>query len=121
MAEAYSLTPDSVAAHVLMLTLQKSPRNICRKIKAIKLFTFEPEVNRFGEYGPGESDFTPCADSEVNSPSATTLENNGKFRLIEQAENGLCRKVGGGNATAVEPSLAREVNLAAQHTVFGAI
>ena len=31
------------------------------------------------------------------------------------------RVSGGGNATTVEPSLAPEVNLAAQHTVFGPI
>ena len=32
-------------------------RKCCFKIKALKLFTLEPEVNRFGEFGPGESGF----------------------------------------------------------------
>jgi hypothetical protein len=45
---------------------------------------------------------------EVGSLSATTLENNEKFRLRDQTENELCREVGGGTGTGVEQSLAAE-------------
>ena len=57
----------------------------------------------------------------VNSSTRITPENNGKIRPQPDRENAFAGASGGGNATAVEPSLAREVNLAAQHTVFGAI
>ena len=48
------------------------------------------------------------ARPKVNSPPATTLENNEKFRPSERAENGLCREVGGATGTAVEQSLGRK-------------
>ena len=41
----------------------------------------------------------------VNSPSRITLENNGKFRPQPDRENGFAGASGGGNGTAVEPSL----------------
>ena len=46
-----------------------------------------------------------CASSEVNSPSATTLENNEKIPPGERAENELRGEVGGATEPAVEPSL----------------
>lgn len=55
--------------------------------------------------GATETHFGSCAGFEVNSPSAITLENNGKFRPQPRAENGLCREVGGGTGTGVEYSL----------------
>ena len=72
MAAAYSSTPDSVAPQVSMLTLRKSPRKIPRKIKTIKLFTLEPEVNRFREYRPGESG--PRVRCRRLQPSKTTIK-----------------------------------------------
>jgi hypothetical protein len=45
----------------------------------LNLFTLEPEVNRFGAYGLGREDFELWAGFEVNSSSATTLENNEKI------------------------------------------
>ena len=41
----------------------------------------------------------------VNSPTRTTLENNEKIRPQPDGENAFAGASGGGNATAVEPSL----------------
>jgi len=40
-------------------------------------------------FGPERADFRPPAGFEVDSPPATTLENNEKIQPREQAENGL--------------------------------
>ena len=51
--------------------------------KALKLFTETPLVNRSGENAPKRTDFGLITGPAVNSPSATTLENNEKFRPSE--------------------------------------
>jgi hypothetical protein len=48
---------------------------------------------------------TPCLRRKVNSPAATTLENNGNFRPRDRAENGLGRGVGWPKRSGSEPSL----------------
>ena len=45
----------------------------------------------------------------VLSPSRITLENNEKIRLQPDRENAFARASGGADATAVEPSLARNI------------
>jgi len=110
---------DSVRTQRLMATLQNWPRKISFKVNSLRLFTQSPEVNRFGEYRPGESDFTLCTGPTVNRPSAITFENKEKFRSCEQAEHELREEVGGGEGTGVEQSLGRKT-LIWNDVAFGA-
>ena len=71
------------------------------KNSIMKLYTKTPEVNRSGEYRPGENKFRMCRHGRSGEPPATTFENNEKFQSMERAENGLCREVGGATGTAV--------------------
>jgi len=49
--------------------------------------TKSPEVNRSGEYRPGEKYFGCLGIGAVESPAAITLEHNEKFRQHAGAEN----------------------------------
>ena len=64
-------------------------------------------VIRSGEYRPGENRFGGSARSSVFSPSRITRENNEKIRPQPDRENAFAGASGGGNGTAVEPSLGR--------------
>ena len=90
---ARSSTLDSLAPQPRMRNRENVPQKLSRKINTLDLFTLEPEVNRFREFGPRESGFRVRCGTVVNSPSATTLENNEKISPPEQAENGLCRRL----------------------------
>jgi hypothetical protein len=67
----------------------------------LMLFIKTPEVNRFGENGAGERISVRKAGFEVNCPPATTLENNWKFRPLNQTESEFGQEVGwGGRITS---------------------
>jgi hypothetical protein len=97
---------DSFATQRNRRNPKSSPKKLLNENNYVGHPTKSPKVNRSGEYRPGESEFRAHGIGAVGSPTATTLENNGKFRLPYRAENGLCREVGGARGTAVEQSLS---------------
>ena len=52
-------------------------------------------VNRSGEYGAQENQFSCSRPEAVNSPPSITLENNGKIRPQRDRENAFTRASGG--------------------------
>ena len=61
------------------------PRKKPSENSAMRLPTKTPKVNRSREYRAGENGFRSSAPRS-DSPTATTLENNEKFRQSERAE-----------------------------------
>ena len=55
----------------------------------------------------------------VNSPTRITLENNAKIRPQPDRENAFARASGGGNGTAVQPSLGRKLLKLMNRQPFG--
>ena len=75
---------------------KRRPEN-SREINRLRLFTKTPKPPQSTgseKSGAERTDFGGAAGTGVNSPAATTLENNDKFRLGERAENGLRQGLG---------------------------
>jgi len=62
------------------------PLRMINENSIMKLCTKTPAVNRSGENRPRENGFTHFAGPPVNSPAATTRENNDKIPLCATAE-----------------------------------
>ncbi len=59
--------------------------------------------------GPERTLSGPLGNAPVNSPTRITLENNEKIRPEPDVENAFTSASGGGNGTAVEPSLGAKI------------
>ena len=77
-----------------------------------KFYNSEPggvELAAPENIGPERTRSGLMGNVPVNSPSRITPENNGKIRPRPARENAFTGASGGGNTTAVEPSLGRKL------------
>jgi hypothetical protein len=84
------------------------PKSRC-KINGPNLLTDFAQSTGSENVGPEKAQAAPRLRAKVNSPPATTLENNGNFRPVGRAENGLAREVGWPNRSGIQPSLGRKL------------
>jgi hypothetical protein len=77
------------------------------RINGLQALHRKAPVISFREYGPRENEFTAFAAWVVFSPPCITLEYNEKKRPLPGLENSFSGAIGGGNATASEPSLEK--------------